>query len=58
MYVKGTLDELRALGYEVNRAKIRTYQRPETLCFKDKDVWFRGIVDLAIVDTLGSEHGL
>ena len=32
MYVKGTLDELLGIqGYEVNRAKIRTYQRPETL---------------------------
>lgn len=54
MYVKGTLDELRAFrGTKLTEQRLGLTRDLKPCGFKDKDVWFRGIVDLAIVDTLG-----
>ena len=54
MYVKGTLDELRAFrGTKLTEQRLGLTRDLKPCGFKDKDVWFRGIVDLAIIDTLG-----
>ena len=54
MYVKGLLDELRAFrGTKLTEQRLGLTRDLKPCGFKDKDVWFRGIVDLAIVDTLG-----
>ena len=54
MYVKGTLDELLGIrGTKLTEQRLGLTKDLKPCGFKDKDVWFRGIVDLAIVDTLG-----
>tara|TARA_B100001057_G_scaffold35037_1_gene31736 strand:- start:261 stop:863 length:603 start_codon:yes stop_codon:yes gene_type:complete len=54
MYVKGVLDELLAFrGTKLTEQRLGLTRDLKPCGFKDKDVWFRGIVDLAIVDTLG-----
>ena len=54
MYVKGTLDELLGIrGTKLTEQRLGLTRDLKPCGFKDKDVWFRGIVDLAIVDTLG-----
>lgn len=54
MYVKGLLDELLAFrGTKLTEQRLGLTRDLKPCGFKDKDVWFRGIVDLAIVDTLG-----
>jgi len=54
MYVKGVLDELLSFrGTKLTEQRLGLTRDLKPCGFKDKDVWFRGIVDLAIVDTLG-----
>ncbi len=54
MFVKGTLDELLDIrGTKLTEQRLGLTRDLKPCGFKDKDVWFRGIVDLAIVDTLG-----
>ena len=54
MYVKRTLDELLGIrGTKLTEQRLGLTRDLKPCGFKDKDVWFRGIVDLAIVDTLG-----
>lgn len=54
MYVKETLDELLSIrGTKLTEQRLGLTKDLKPCGFKDKDVWFRGIVDLAIVDTLG-----
>ena len=54
MFVKGTLDELLDIrGTKLTEQRLGLTRDLKPCGFKDKDVWFRGIVDLAIIDTLG-----
>ena len=54
MFVKETLDELLDIrGTKLTEQRLGLTRDLKPCGFKDRDVWFRGIVDLAIIDTLG-----
>ena len=54
MFIKGTLDELLDIrGTKLTEQRLGLTRDLKPCGFKDRDVWFRGIVDLAIIDTLG-----
>ena len=53
-YAKTMLDSLNAKrGVKLCEQKVGVTENLTSCGFYDKDVWFRGIIDLLIVDTLG-----
>ena len=53
-YAKAMLDSLNAKrGVKLCEQKVGVTENLTACGFYDKDVWFRGIIDLLIVDTLG-----